>query len=110
VRAAVRGAEDIMPNIGFSELIVILLILVLVFGASRLPALGEAVGRTIRSFKRGIAQDENIEISHGGHDGTAESRPKATQAAKPSEPKHIGSSTNANANIVDAEIIEDEKS
>jgi sec-independent protein translocase protein TatA len=113
VRAAVRGAEDIMPNIGFSELIVILLILVLVFGASRLPALGEAVGRTIRSFKRGIAQDENIEISHGGHDGTAESRPKATQgtqAAKPSEPKHIGSSNNANANIVDAEIIEDEKS
>ncbi|MET0385913.1 MAG: twin-arginine translocase TatA/TatE family subunit, partial [Polyangiales bacterium] len=52
-----------MPNIGFSELIVILLILVLVFGASRLPALGEGMGRAIRSFKRGIAQDDNIEVS-----------------------------------------------
>ncbi|MEY4582598.1 MAG: hypothetical protein RL701_7301, partial [Pseudomonadota bacterium] len=52
-----------MPNIGFSELVVILLILILVFGASRLPALGEGLGRAIRSFKRGINQDENIEVT-----------------------------------------------
>lgn len=43
-----------MPNLGLSELIVIFMILLLVFGASRLPALGEGLGRTIRGFKKGI--------------------------------------------------------
>ena len=43
-----------MPNLGASELIVIFLILLLVFGASRLPALGEGLGRTIRGFKKGL--------------------------------------------------------
>ena len=52
-----------MGNIGVSELVVILLILMLVFGASRLPALGESLGKSIRTFKRGVAQDEDIEVS-----------------------------------------------
>jgi sec-independent protein translocase protein TatA len=43
-----------VPNLGLSELIVIFMILLLVFGASRLPALGEGLGRTIRGFKKGI--------------------------------------------------------
>lgn len=43
-----------MPNLGVSELIVIFMILLLVFGASRLPALGEGLGRTIRGFKKGF--------------------------------------------------------
>jgi sec-independent protein translocase protein TatA len=51
-----------VPNLGLSELIVILMILLLVFGASRLPQLGESLGRTIKGFKRGLASDENIAI------------------------------------------------
>ena len=46
-----------MPNIGVSELVVILLILMLVFGASRLPKLGESMGKAISNFKRGIKSD-----------------------------------------------------
>jgi sec-independent protein translocase protein TatA len=52
-----------MANIGFAELIVILLLLTLVFGGSRLPALGESIGKTIRSFKRGMASDDRIEVA-----------------------------------------------
>jgi sec-independent protein translocase protein TatA len=51
-----------VPNIGVSELIVILMILLLVFGASRLPALGEGLGRTIRGFKRGISDDNKAVV------------------------------------------------
>jgi sec-independent protein translocase protein TatA len=83
-----------MPNIGFSELIVILLILILVFGASRLPALGEGMGKAIRSFKRGVAHDEKIEVTKN-------------------EPKRMESPASARANddnITDAEIVEDKKS
>ncbi len=52
-----------MANIGFSELIVIFMILVLVFGASRLPALGETVGKTVRSFRRGVAENQDIDVT-----------------------------------------------
>ena len=52
-----------MANIGFSELLVIFMILVLVFGASRLPALGETVGKTVRSFRRGVAENQDIDVT-----------------------------------------------
>ena len=63
-----------MPNIGASELIVIFLILLLVFGASRLPALGEGLGRTIRGFKKGLDGE-----SHA-------SKPDAGDAKAPTKP------------------------
>ncbi|HKU37930.1 MAG TPA: twin-arginine translocase TatA/TatE family subunit [Polyangiales bacterium] len=52
-----------MPNIGVSELIVILLILMLVFGASRLPKLGESMGKAISNFKRAVSSNEDIAVS-----------------------------------------------
>jgi sec-independent protein translocase protein TatA len=52
-----------MPSIGVAELIVILMILLLVFGGSRLPQIGEGMGRAIRGFKRGVASDDAIEVT-----------------------------------------------
>jgi len=43
-----------MPNLGFSELIVIFLIVVVLFGASRLPQLGRGLGEGISNFRRGL--------------------------------------------------------
>ena len=51
-----------MPNIGISELLVVLMILLLVFGATRLPQLGEGLGRAIRNFKRGLASEDRIAV------------------------------------------------
>lgn len=45
-----------MPGTG--ELLIILLIVMVVFGASRLPMIGEGMGRAIRNFKKGISGDE----------------------------------------------------
>lgn len=56
-----------MPNIGFSELVIILLIVVVLFGASRLPQLGKGLGEGIRNFKNSVKSgreeepDENDE-------------------------------------------------
>lgn len=52
-----------MPNIGWGELLIILLIVLLVFGASRLPQIGEGVGKAIKNFKRGLATDDDIEVT-----------------------------------------------
>ncbi|HEY6507664.1 MAG TPA: twin-arginine translocase TatA/TatE family subunit [Vicinamibacterales bacterium] len=38
-------------NFGFTELLIILAILIVVFGANRLPELGRGIGRGIRNFK-----------------------------------------------------------
>ena len=38
-------------GLGFGELIVILVIVLLLFGAKKLPAMGEGLGKAIRGFK-----------------------------------------------------------
>lgn len=40
-----------MPNIGVTELLIILAIIILVFGATRLPEIGRGIGQGIRNFK-----------------------------------------------------------
>jgi sec-independent protein translocase protein TatA len=41
-------------NIGFPELLVILLIVLLLFGAKRLPEIAKGLGRSIQEFKKGM--------------------------------------------------------
>ncbi len=50
-----------MFGVGFQELILILLICLLVFGASRLPEIGRALGKGIQEFKKATrdAMDES---------------------------------------------------
>lgn len=45
-------ARDAMFDIGFQEILLILVITLLVFGPKRLPELGQALGRAIREFRR----------------------------------------------------------
>ena len=47
-----------MFGLGFSELLIILVIILIIFGAGRLPELGEGLGRGIKNFRRGIKPDE----------------------------------------------------
>ncbi len=46
-----------MPTLGFSELIIIFLIVVVLFGASRLPQLGRGLGEGISNFRKGLNPD-----------------------------------------------------
>ena len=49
-----------MPGPG--ELLIILLIVLLIFGAGKLPAIGDALGRSIKNFKRAATGDNEIEV------------------------------------------------
>ena len=44
---------------GFQELLVILLIVIVIFGASKLPQLGKGLGEGIRNFKKGLKSDSD---------------------------------------------------
>lgn len=49
-------------SVGMQEVVLILFILLLLFGAKRLPELGQSLGKGIREFKRGINEiQEEIE-------------------------------------------------
>ena len=48
-----------MPNVGPTELILILVILLLLFGASRLAGLGKAAGSTIKEFRKAMSDVED---------------------------------------------------
>ena len=50
-----------MPRIGPPELIIILFIVLVIFGAGRLPEIGGAIGKGIRAFKRGQSGEEDVE-------------------------------------------------
>jgi len=47
-----------MPRIGLWELLFILLIVVVLFGSTKIPQLGRGLGEGIRNFKRGLKSDD----------------------------------------------------
>ena len=47
-----------MGRLGLPELIVILIIVIIIFGASRLPELGKGIGAAIRNFKSSTADPD----------------------------------------------------
>ena len=52
-----------MPNLGFGELVIVFLIVMLIFGAGRLPQIGEGLGKAIRNLKRGLNTDDDIDVT-----------------------------------------------
>jgi sec-independent protein translocase protein TatA len=55
-----------MPfGMGFGELVLILVIVVVVFGATKLPQLGDGLGKAIKNFKRAVNSQNEIDVSPG---------------------------------------------
>ena len=50
-------------NFGFGELILIFLVILLIFGASKLPQLGDALGKGIKNFKRSVSGEDEIDVT-----------------------------------------------
>lgn len=46
-----------LGNLGFTEIAILVLILVLFFGAKRIPEIGASIGKGIKEFKRGLKDE-----------------------------------------------------
>ena len=69
-----------MPRIGPTELVIILVIILIIFGAGRLPEIGGAVGKGIRAFKRGQSGEEGV--GDGDEDDKDEATEKVEEKSK----------------------------
>jgi sec-independent protein translocase protein TatA len=52
-----------MFGLGSTELIIILVLVLVIFGAGKLPEIGGALGKGIRSFKKGILDSDVIDVT-----------------------------------------------
>jgi sec-independent protein translocase protein TatA len=73
-----------IPKLGTGELIVILLIVLVLFGASRLPALGSSIGQALRGLRKGLGGDNAPAPAPGtaGADAVVAASSSATPARK----------------------------
>ena len=72
-----------MPfGMGFGELVLILIIVVVVFGATKLPQLGDGLGKAIKNFKRAVNSQNEIDVSPGAGAKKAELDDDADKPAK----------------------------
>ncbi len=51
-----------MPSIGAPELIILLLVVLLLFGSTRLPKLARSMGEASREFKKGVSERDRTEL------------------------------------------------
>ncbi len=49
-----------MFGIGMPELVIILIIIMIIFGANKLPQMGAGLAKGIRNFKKGINEKEEV--------------------------------------------------
>ena len=47
-----------MPSLGLPEMFIVFLIVIVLFGASRLPPIGKGLGEGIKNFKKGMKGDD----------------------------------------------------
>jgi sec-independent protein translocase protein TatA len=80
-------------NLGFSEIMILLMVFLLVFGARRLPEIGQSLGKGIKEFKRSLTDAGDAVTSGTTNDErSAPSRQldaPTTPAPSSSEPKRL---------------------
>jgi sec-independent protein translocase protein TatA len=71
-----------MPNIGTGEIVLLLLVALLLFGAKRLPEIGRSLGKGMREFKDSVTGKDDddgpreLEAPVGTQDTTASAAPR----------------------------------
>lgn len=65
-----------MFGLGMQELIIILVIVMILFGAKRLPELASGMGKAIKNFKKASNENEEIDVTPKKSEAEAKEPPK----------------------------------
>jgi len=78
-------------RLGFGEILIVLVVVLLIFGANKIPQLGDALGKGIKNFRKATGGDDSIDVTpEKGEPGkiTGAERTGAPQQA-PAETKKV---------------------
>jgi len=84
-----------MPNLGFTEIMILLVVALLVFGAKRLPEIGSSMGKGIREFKRSLTDTQDAVLNPPDSDRNpqrmldADKSPASSTAPTSGDPKRL---------------------
>ena len=67
-----------MFGLGLPELLIVLLIVLVVFGAGKLPEIGMGFGKALRGFKKGMTEPDEIDITPKQPPSRSKEPPKET--------------------------------
>ena len=76
-------------QLGMGELIVLLLIVVFVFGAGKLPQIGDALGRSVKNFKKAINNTDEIDVTPRSKEIGDKSASASSTAVDRVDSKHV---------------------
>jgi len=65
-------------SFGWMELLLILIIVLIIFGAGKIPQLGEGLGKAIKGFKKSVNEPDAIDVT-----------PPSADAAPPAQPSQL---------------------
>ena len=71
-----------MFGIGMPELIIILVIMFVIFGAGKLPEIGAGLGKGIKGFKKAINNEDEIDITPPKEEVSVDSKSDSKSAAE----------------------------
>ena len=71
-------------SFGWMELLLILFIVLIIFGAGKIPQLGEGLGKAIKGFKKSIHEVDAIDVT-----GAQDQPPQPSQATEPPPPQSV---------------------
>lgn len=65
-----------MFGLGVGELLIVLVIILVIFGAGKLPEVMGSMGKGINSFKKGLREPPEIDVTPGKDDAPAKTEPE----------------------------------
>lgn len=70
--------EKKLFSIGPNQILLILLIVLVIFGAKKLPEIGSGLGRAIKNFRKATTEPDEIDITDSGkkNEKSADGKPK----------------------------------
>ena len=79
-----------MPfGISLPELLILLVVLLLVFGAKRLPEMGKSLGKGMREFKDAVSGDDTTTPTPSAPPELPTARPYSSQGQQPTDPDEV---------------------
>ncbi|WP_447974840.1 twin-arginine translocase TatA/TatE family subunit [Nitrospira sp. Kam-Ns4a] len=68
-------------SFGWMELLLILIIVLIIFGAGKIPQLGEGLGKAIKGFKKSVNEPDTVDVTP-----SAQTQEQVAQAGQPAAP------------------------